>query len=107
VAYICPLHQELLDTIDEAGASERYDQRLEEFYALASRYGLSVWDFSHQNSFARSSLQAGSNEYYSDVSHFSPLLGRLVLKRPGFETTSSTDQSWVSFGVPLAPRPEK
>ncbi len=103
LVFLCPLHHELVDLIDALGARNEYDDWREEVWALASRFGLRVWDFSRENPYAASSLATGSNRYYADVSQYSPIIGRLIMKRLGFALAAPVEGSWTSFGVELQP----
>jgi hypothetical protein len=101
--FVTPIHDEQFQVIADADKLPAYRTWLEQVIALAETYDVQLWDFTQNNPYQVSDLSQGSNAYYLDASHYSPLVGKMMLQRLGFAV--SEDAVLTSeIGVQLSPR---
>jgi hypothetical protein len=96
--FISPLHEDEWALLERAGLAPRYAHWQRALYALAAELELTLWDFTAPNPFAGADLTGGSNRYYLDVSHYSPVVGDLILDRLGFRLLEPPPELAWSFG---------
>lgn len=101
--FVTPIHDEQFQVIADANQLAAYRTWLEQVIALADTYDVQLWDFTQNNPYQASDLSQGSNPYYLDASHYSPLVGKMMLQRLGF--TVSEDAALTSeIGARLSPQ---
>ena len=111
IVFIPPVHALQLETIRVAGhalAFEEWKRDLVRILAEENASGsVPLWDFTGYSGFVAEQIPAEGNrsarmKWYLEVSHFTPALGDLVLRRMLGGDESATDLQ-TAFGVRLLP----
>jgi hypothetical protein len=104
--YFSPMHQRYLTMIRDVGVGEQYELWRRTVIDIARRERVTLWDFANDSRVANSPL-SGSNPYFIDANHFSPMLGRAIMRRLNlpvrFERLATDDRSLAGIGRPLVP----
>ncbi len=104
--YFSPAHQRYLEMIRGVGAGEKYDAWRRKITDIARREQVPLWDFASDPRLANSAL-AGSSPFFIDANHFSPMIGRAIMRQLNLpvraEVLAADDRSLTDFGRPLVP----
>jgi hypothetical protein len=104
--YFSPMHRRYLEMIRGVGLGEQYELWRRNVIEIARRERVTLWDFASEPHVANSAL-SGSNAYFIDANHFSPMVGRAIMRRLNlpvrFERLAADDRSLGGIGRLLVP----
>jgi len=104
--YFSPAHRRYLQMIRDVGAGEKYDAWRRRIFDMAERERVTLWDFASDPRIANVPL-AGSNRYFIDANHFSPVIGRAIMRRLNLpmrlERLLADESALTNIGRPLVP----
>jgi hypothetical protein len=100
------MHRRYLDMIRDVGAGARYEEWRGKVVEIARRERATLWDFADDARIATVPL-AGSNPFFIDANHFTPMIGRSILRRLNFpvraDRLAADDRRLLQLGRPLVP----
>jgi hypothetical protein len=104
--YFSPAHRRYLEMIRDVGVGEKYEAWRRRIVDIARREQVPLWDFASDQRLTDSPL-AGSSPFFIDANHFSPMIGRAIMRRLNLpvrtEYLAADDRALADFGRPLVP----
>lgn len=97
--YISPINQVLFDQLEQEHLTNKYNSWRDRIKSVACQNNIPLWDFGNKNSVTMSNMANGSSEYFIDASHFTPLVGDMILSRVGFANRHDLNIP-EDFGLP-------
>jgi hypothetical protein len=82
--FISPLNERMISRMKIQGVYADFTRWKAEVESLIAGNGLKVYDFSENNPYYYDNTENGSTEFWIDTSHYSPVVGRWILKQIGF-----------------------